>query len=74
MSVKFCGVPGVNESVAGLEVTPLGRPLRVTVTVPVNPFTGTALTLTACPAPPATIAAVAGVVVSEKSAAGGVTV
>ena len=72
--VRFCGVPGVNVSVAGLELTPAGSPLRVTVTAPVNPFAGTALTLTCWPVLPATSATVAGAAVSEKSGGGAVVV
>jgi hypothetical protein len=70
--VTFCAVPGVNASVAGLAVTPEGSPAIVTATIPAKPFAGIAFTLICCPWPPATIAAVAGVAVSEKFAGGAV--
>ena len=41
--VMLCAVPGVRASVDGFAVTPVGRPLRVTFTVPVNPFWAVAL-------------------------------
>jgi hypothetical protein len=44
VSVTFCAVPGVNVSVAGFAVTPVGSPLAATVTIPVKPFAGTAST------------------------------
>jgi hypothetical protein len=68
VSVTFCAVPGADVSVAGLAVTPLGSPLTATVTIPVKPFAGTALTLICWPVPPETSVTVAGVEVSEKSA------
>jgi hypothetical protein len=45
VSVTFCAVPGVNVSVAGFAVTPVGSPVTATATIPVKPFAGTALTL-----------------------------
>lgn len=74
MSVTFCAAPGIRVSVAGLAVTPVGRPLMATVTVPEKPFDGTALTLIVCPAPPETSATVAGVEASEKSGASGLVI
>jgi hypothetical protein len=71
LSVMFCALPGVSVSVIGLAVTPAGSPLMVTVTIPVNPFAGTAFTLIACPKPPAVSATVIGANVIEKSAVGG---
>jgi hypothetical protein len=70
VSVKLCAAPGVSISVAGLVVTPAGRPLSATDTVLANPLEATAVTLTCCPDPPAVSATVLGVEVSEKSAAG----
>jgi hypothetical protein len=70
VSVVLCAVPAVRESEDGLALTPAGRPLIVTATVPEKPFAGTAFTLTICPAPPAMRASVVGDTVSEKSAAG----
>ena len=71
VSVTFCAVPGVKESVAGLAVTPEGSPVIATATIPVKPLAGTAFTLIFCPWLPATIATVAGAAVSEKSCGGG---
>jgi hypothetical protein len=68
--VTFCAVPGVNESVAGLAVTPVGSSVIATATIPAKPLAGTAFTLIICPWPPAAIATVAGVAVSEKSCGG----
>jgi hypothetical protein len=68
VSVTLCAVPGVNVSVVGFEVTPVGSPASATETIPVKPFAGTALTLICWPAPPETIVTVPGVEVSEKSA------
>jgi len=39
VSTTFCAMPGVNESVDGLAVTPEGSPLMVTSTVPVKLMT-----------------------------------
>jgi hypothetical protein len=44
--VTFCALPGVRVSDAGCAVTPAGRPVMATVTVPVNPLAGVAFTLT----------------------------
>jgi hypothetical protein len=68
VSVTVCAVPGIRVKVAGLGVTPEGRPATVTLTVPVKPFCGAAFTLIVWPAPPAVRVTVAGVDVSEKSA------
>jgi hypothetical protein len=67
VKVTFCAVPGIKVSIAGLAVTPAGNPLIATVTAPVKPFDGTALTLTTCPAPPATTEIAEGAADSEKS-------
>ena len=66
-------MPGVRVRVAGLAVTPLGRPVMAMVTGAVRPLDGVALTLTAVPAPPAVRLNVAGVRVSVKFG-GGATV
>ena len=66
----FCAVPGVNMSVDGCAVTPLGRPVIATATVPVKLFAAVALTLICCGGPPGTSVMVAGVDESEKSAGG----
>jgi hypothetical protein len=41
----FWAVPGVRVREAGCAVTPLGKPLIATATMPVKPFAGVALTL-----------------------------
>src|ERR1700749_68207 len=66
----LCAVPGIRESEDGFALTPGGRPLRFTATVPEKPFAGTAFTFTTCPAPPATKPTAVGETVSEKSGAG----
>ena len=68
VSVRFCAVPGTSVSVDGLAVTPEGKPLSVTVTVPVKPFRALAVTEADCPAPPAVNARFEGVADREKSA------
>ena len=74
--VTLCAVPGLRLSVDGLAVTPLGRPLRWTFTVPLKPFMGTAFTEIALPVPPCGTAILAGARVKVKSGAAvaGVTV
>jgi hypothetical protein len=69
VSVTFCAVPGVSVSEAGFAVTPDGRPLIATFTVPVKPFEATASTLISSPAPPSTSDSVPGVAVNVKFAA-----
>ena len=71
VSVTFPGVPGVRESIVGLAVTPAGRPLIATVTVPVNELIALAVTLTEPPAPPPLSASVVGDMETEKSGGGG---
>jgi hypothetical protein len=58
-------------SVAGDAVTPAGRPVIVTATVPVKEFTAVARTLTGEPAAPDAIVSDAGEIVKIKSAAAG---
>ena len=50
--VVLCAVPGVRFKDAGFAVTPVGRPVIATFTVPVKPFTAVALTLIVEPAAP----------------------
>jgi hypothetical protein len=52
VSVVLCAVPGVNVSVAGFAVTPLGSPVIAMATVPLKPFTAVASTLTWGPCRP----------------------
>ena len=66
----FCAVPGVSISEDGCAVTPVGRPAIATNTVPVEPLTAAALTLTCCGAPPGMSVMVPGVEENEKSAGG----
>jgi hypothetical protein len=74
LSVTFCAVPGVNVSVAGFAVTPLGSPVIATVTVPLKPFTAVARTLTGEPVAPAVMVNDVAETVSEKSGGGGAAV
>jgi hypothetical protein len=71
VSVMLCAAPGVSTNVAGLAVTPVGSPLRVTFTLLVNPFNPVAVTATACPFAPAVKARLPGATAREKSAVGG---
>jgi hypothetical protein len=70
VNVVLCAVPEVRFSVAGFAVTPAGRPLIATATVPVNEFSAAALTLTCEPAAPGVRVSDAGDTVSAKSGAG----
>ena len=45
VSVTLCAMPGVNTNVVGFAVTPAGRPLNETFTLPVKPFSAVAVTL-----------------------------
>jgi len=64
-------VPGVNESVAGLAVTPEGSPVIAMATVPLKEFTAVARTLTFEPDVPATRVRDVGDTVRETSGGGG---
>ena len=66
--VTACGVPGMRVSMDGCAVTPLGSPVIATDTMLAKPFTGTALMLICCPAPPGRRMTVVGVADKEKSA------
>ena len=71
VSVTLCGVPGVNETEAGLVTTPAGKPLKATAMVPVKPLSAVAVSWTACPVPPMVRLRDWGLTASEKSACGG---
>lgn len=66
--VTACGVPGMRVSMDGCAVTPLGSPVIATDTMLAKPFTGAALMLICCPAPPERRVMVVGVADKEKSA------
>ena len=66
----FCAVPGVNVSVDGWAVTPVGRPVIATDTMPVKLLAAVALMLICCGGPPGTSVMLPGVEASEKSAGG----
>jgi len=68
--IVLCAVPGTRLSVAGLAVTPAGNPVIATATVPLNPFTALAVTLTGTPAAPPTTVRDVGDSVSAKSGGG----
>ena len=54
-------------SIAGCADTPIGRPVIATVTIPIKPLVGVAVTLICCPVPPGTRVIAAGVEVKVKS-------
>jgi len=70
VKVTLCAVPGVRFRVAGLAVTPPGRPLIATATVPVNEFSAVAVTLTCEPAAPGVRVSDVGDTASAKSGGG----
>jgi hypothetical protein len=67
LKLMDCGVPGVKDRLDGVAETPAGRPLRVTLIVPVKPFNGAAETCRVCAVPPAVRLRDAGVTVKVKS-------
>ena len=68
--ITFCALPEVRLRVAGLAVTPLGRPVIATATVPEKPLIALAVTLTAEPVAPAVRASDVGARVREKLGVG----
>lgn len=68
--VTVCAAPGVSVRDAGFAVTPVGRPVIATATLPVKEFIAFAVTLTGEPVAPATKVSDAGERVSEKSGGG----
>jgi hypothetical protein len=68
--VVLCAVPGVRLNEAGLAVTPAGRPVIATATVPLKEFAAVAVTLTEAPAPPPVSESDVGERVREKSGGG----
>jgi hypothetical protein len=67
----LCAVPGVSVNDAGLAVTPAGKPLNATPTVPLKAFSAVADNCTGCPAAPIVTLKDCGLTASEKSGAGG---
>ena len=61
VTITCCGVPRTSISVEGETVTPEGAPLNETLTLPVNPETAVAVTVTDCPEAPAARLALVGV-------------
>src|SRR5271168_3806703 len=59
--------PGVRVSVPGLAVTPMGKPVMVTATVPVKPLIAVAARLKVWPVAPGVSETAAGVAAREKS-------
>jgi hypothetical protein len=74
VSVMLCAVPGVSVNDVGFAVTPAGKPLSATPTVPLKPFSALADNCTGCPAAPIVTLKDCGLTASEKSAAGATTV
>jgi hypothetical protein len=70
VKVTLCAVPAVRANVAGFAVTPAGRPVIATATVPVNEFSAAAVTLTCEPADPGVRVNVVGDTDSVKSGGG----
>jgi hypothetical protein len=70
VSVTVAATPGLNVTVAGLALTPVGNPEIATATLPVNPLVAVAVRLTVCAAAPAVIVSVVGAAAREKSGAG----
>jgi len=60
--------PALRLKVAGVAVTPVGKPLTAMLTVPVKPFNAETATDTACGAPPFITETVAGPAAKVKSA------
>ncbi len=71
LRLTVCGAPGVRVSVAGVAVTPAGRPVTVTATVPAKPLTADASSVTGVPVVPSRMVWLAGDTASEKSGGGG---
>lgn len=69
----LCAAPGVRLRVAGFAVTPEGRSVIATATVPVSELTAAAATLTGKPVEPPTTVKEAGVSVRAKSGGGAET-
>jgi hypothetical protein len=72
--VVVCAAPGVRLSVAGFAVTPVGRPVIATITVPLKAFKGFIVTLRGEPDVPAMMVCDVGDMVSVKSGGGRVMV
>ena len=70
VSIRFWAIPGVSVSDDGFGITPAGRPVSDTLTLPVNPFKAFAVTETDFPALPAVRLRFVGAIVTEKSGAG----
>jgi hypothetical protein len=66
----FCELPGFSTKVDGCAATPFGNPLRVTEIGPVKPFNAEAEKATWPALPPGVSVKLAGLRLSEKSAAG----
>ena len=73
VNVIVVGFAGVTEIVEGDTVTPVGRPLTATATVPLKPLIPALFNVT-CAVPPGAIVTVAGDAVRVKSAAVGPTI
>ncbi len=67
VNVRLCAVPGVRVREEGLAVTPAGRPVIATETVPEKELAAVARTCTGAPVPPGVKLSDVGDRVSEKS-------
>ena len=70
VKVTLCATPGVRANVAGFAVTPAGKPVIATITVPVNEFSAAAVTFTCKPAAPGVRVNVVGDADNVKSGGG----
>jgi hypothetical protein len=71
LRVVLCATPGARLRVVGFAVTPAGRPVMETVTLPENALTGVAVKLTWEPDAPAVIVSDDGATERVKSGGGG---
>lgn len=67
VKVMVWAVPGVRASVEGLAVTPVGKPVNDTLTVPVKPLSAVAIIASCWPDAPAVSVSVEGEAVRLKS-------
>lgn len=70
VKVTLCAAPGVRVIVAGFAVTPAGRPVIATATVPANEFSAAAVMLSCEPAAPGVRVNVVGDTDNVKSGGG----
>jgi len=67
VKLTFCGTPTASVRVAGVVVTPVGKPLTFTPMDPVKPLTAVAVSMTDCAAPPGVNVKLVALAVNVKS-------